>query len=181
MRWAGRLAGRNSSGISKENLTVFMAREETNSRTPLRCHFSVFLGGKKNVLLIQSENYKTCLYNLPILVILESRYFFCKCRWRSRKETLKLNRWDSGNKNKLKQYCSELLTFTLKYIWWCFSAFHIQPISISSDKMKNQFQLCKYFKCLPKMIWTHRPKSPDDVLNCLLYFLWIKTLFYITL
>ena len=38
--------------------------------------FSVFLGEKKKVLLIQSEKPKTCLYNLPTLVILESRYFF---------------------------------------------------------------------------------------------------------
>ena len=79
--------------------------------------FSVFLGEKKKVLLIQSEKPKTCLYNLPTLVILESRYFFLvSIGGEVMERNSKLNRWDSGNKNKLKQYCNELSTFTLKYI-----------------------------------------------------------------
>ena len=48
--------------------------EEKNLRTPLEMSFSLcFLRGKK-ILLIQSEKSKTCLYKLPILVILESKY-----------------------------------------------------------------------------------------------------------
>lgn len=145
-RWDGQedwLVG-NSSGISKQNLTVFMARERRKTRGPLWDVIFCFLRRKKKVLLIQSEKRKTCLYNLPTLVILESRYFFflVSIGGEVMERNSKLNRWDSGNKNKLKQYCNELSTFTLKYIWWCFSTFHIQPISISSDKMKNQFQLC---------------------------------------
>ena len=76
MKWQEDWLVVNGCAISKQNLTIFMARERRKTLGPLlRCHFlSVFLG-ENNILLIQSEKSKTCLYNLPILVILESKYF----------------------------------------------------------------------------------------------------------
>ena len=74
MRWQEDWLVGNSCAIPKQNLTIFMARERRKTLGPLlRCHFLSVLLGENNILLIQSEKSKTCLYNLPILVILESK------------------------------------------------------------------------------------------------------------
>ena len=72
---AGRLAGRkHQCHFKAKSNHLHGYGEEKNLRTPLEMSFSLcFLRGKK-ILLIQSEKSKTCLYKLPILVILESKY-----------------------------------------------------------------------------------------------------------
>lgn len=71
---AGRLAGRKQQCHFKAKSNHLHGQgEEENLRTPLEMSFSLFSYGEKKILLIQSEKSKTCLYNLPISVILESK------------------------------------------------------------------------------------------------------------
>lgn len=70
------LAAGDGIGVSKQNPTIFLAEERRKTQGPLlTCHScSTFF--KEKYLTYPIREAKCFHYNMPILVILESRFFF---------------------------------------------------------------------------------------------------------
>ena len=174
MRWQEDWLVGNSSAISKQNLTIFMTRERRKTWGPLLrcCFFSDFLGEKK-YLTDSIREIKDLPIQLAYFSYFRIKILFLVCKGgevMERNLTLTTN-WIDGRVGIKTNENNIAMNFQLsfkKYMMIFFNFLH-STYQYIVTKWEINFS-CVYFKRLPKMIWTHQPKSPNECIKLLIVF-----------